>query len=682
MAQHQQTPYDPALPRGTEPLRPLVDAVARLRTSIRRKLFIGFFGGVAMLVGMAVISLVVIAEMDERNSDLNRHAGHAAIAQDMLYNVTSQSHYRTMALLDPQNATLQDREATWHQRLLDARADFAALYDRISADLASEPASAVPGEREPLREIARANADFVRNSEALDELYLAGDIEAVTARHILEEHPLSHDVEAPTRTLIQEAESDIQHSIGQFDASHALLRNVVIAFSAVALVVALLVGFALSWSIILPVRKMEHALAEMNAGNVEQRVEVSNRDEFGQLAHDLNRTSARLALLFSQQRTLARRLTQTNLSLVRASQAKSKFLASVSHELRTPMNAILGFTEALLAGMDGPLNDAQKASLGWVQRGARDLLGLINEILDLSKIESGKLLIEAQPFAPGELVEAVVAQHRSLAAQKGLTLTWRDTGAPAEVVQDRQRVRQILSNLLGNALKFTERGRVDVEVGSTADGSLRLLVHDTGPGIPVEEQDEIFEEFRSGNSEAPGTGLGLAISRRLARAMGGDVSVRSSPGQGSAFLVVLPVTYRPAAAGAGEVVEGTAAGGGRVLLSVDDDPSVAPLLSKMLGGDGYRVLASEGPRTAVEDVRRIRPFAVLLDALMPGRSGTEVLLELKADPDLRDIPVVFVSVVDVTDVPAEADGYVGKPIRREDLLRVLDQLPTAPVEVT
>ena len=163
---------------------------------------------------------------------------------------------------------------------------------------------------------------------------------------------------------------------------------------------------------------MQRALADITTGDFDERVEVANRDEFGKLAQDLNGTSERLATLFDEQRTLAAQLGQTNASLERASEAKSRFLANVSHELRTPMTAILGFTDALLAGVDGPLNEEQKASLGWVQRGGQDLLGLINEILDLSKIEAGKLTIDAESFDPREVVEAVVAQHRSLAAQR------------------------------------------------------------------------------------------------------------------------------------------------------------------------------------------------------------------------------------------------------------------------
>src|SRR5205823_9311891 len=180
---------------------------------------------------------------------------------------------------------------------------------------------------------------------------------------------------------------------------------------------------------------------------------------------------------------------------------------------------ILGFTDALLAGVDGPLNEEQQASLGWVQRGGRDLLGLINEILDLSKIEAGKLVVDAEPFDPRELIEAVVAQHRSLAAQKGIRFVWHDAGAPAEVILDRQRMRQILVNLLGNALKFTQKGEVDVETKGASDSEFRVSVRDTGPGIAPAEHEAIFEEFRQAGGTSPGIGLGLAISRRLARVM-------------------------------------------------------------------------------------------------------------------------------------------------------------------
>jgi signal transduction histidine kinase len=439
----------------------------------------------------------------------------------------------------------------------------------------------------------------------------------------------------------------------------------------VSVAVALLLGYALSWAFILPVRKMERALSGITAGDLAQHVEVPNRDELGRLAAHLNVTSGRLSELFDEQRALSDRLGSTNESLARASEAKSRFLANVSHELRTPMNAILGFTDALLAGVDGPLNDEQRASLGWVQRGGRDLLGLINEILDLSKIEAGKLNIDPQPFDPRELVESVVAQHRSLAVQKGLGLSVDDRGAPSSVVLDRQRVQQILVNLLGNALKFTERGEVRVEIDGAAQDAFHVLVADTGPGIVADQFETIFEEFGRVDSDAPGTGLGLPISRRLARLMGGDVTVESEPGRGSRFHLRLPIDCRTVAPPAELPVGARVEAGETLLLSIDDDPSVLALLQKMLSGHGYRVIGASSAGKAVTDARTLQPAAILLDLLMPERSGHDILAELKSDPTTSDIPVIVVSVIERDDIPAGADDHLVKPVRQEALLRVL-----------
>src|SRR5262249_46285504 len=257
----------------------------------------------------------------------------------------------------------------------------------------------------------------------------------------------SHVLEASMRTLIDSANHDKARAQADFQSSRTFFTGMVIAFSATSVVVALLLGFVLSWAFIVPVRRMQRALGQITAGHLSQHVDVPNRDEFGSLATDLNGTSERLASLFDDQRTLATELSKTNASLVDANEAKSRFLANVSHELRTPMTSILGFTDALLAGVDGPLNEEQKESLRWVQHGGQDLLGLINEILDLSKIEAGKVTIEPEPFDLRELIESVVAQHRSLAAQKRIRLESRDVSTPAAVVLDRQRVRQILVNL-------------------------------------------------------------------------------------------------------------------------------------------------------------------------------------------------------------------------------------------
>ena len=652
---------EPRLPRFTRWLRPVVDAVARINLSIHRKLLVGFLVGALLLVGMAILSLVVIGRMSGDVGDLDRLQENTSRAQQMLYAVTAQSHYRAMALL-----THDDK---FNAQIADAKKTFSDLLDQMGRADATET--------ELLQRLRTANDEYTAASGRVLALYLAGDLTGAQDLHLKQEHPISHVLEASLKTLIGSANDQITQAQAAFESDRALLTTAVVGFSALGVAVALLLGFVLSWGFILPVRKMQRALAGITTGDLNQHVEVPNRDEFGNLARDLNSTSERLAQLFEDQRALGQRLEQTNASLARASEAKSRFLASVSHELRTPMNAILGFTDALLAGVDGPLNVEQKASLGWVQRGGRDLLGLINEILDLSKIEAGKLTIDAQPFDPRELVESVVAQHRSLAAQKGISFAWHDAGAPAEVVLDRQRVRQILVNLFGNALKFTREGEVSVETGGADEAAFHVAVRDTGPGIDPDQHEAIFEEFRQAEGGDGGTGLGLAISRRLARAMGGDVTLESVPGRGSTFRLTLPLDCRVVPVATATTEPGETHDGERVLLSVDDDPSVAPLLEKMLAGHGYRVVASTNS-SAVSDARRLRPAAILLDIIMPGRDGREILRELKSDPETRAIPVIVLTVVDAADTPDLADGHLGKPIVQDRLLRLLQEHGAAP----
>ena len=482
------TPAEPKMPRFTGWLRPVVEAVARVKAGVHRKLLFGFLIGALLLVAMALLSLLVIRQMNDRMIELDDAQVKADRAQEMLYAVTAQSHYRAMALLLPDDA------ATYNGQVEEAKATFAQLLDELQR---AEPANAAFYE-----DVRTVNEDYRQSGQKVLALIDQGDTDAAADVHLKEEHPTSHKLEASMRTLVATAKEDMAAAQADFRSARDLFTGMVIAFSAVSVIVALMLGFVLSWSFVLPVRKMERALADITAGNFDQRVDVPNRDEFGSLARDLNSTSERLATMFDDQRRLATQLGETNVSLERASEAKSRFLANVSHELRTPMTSILGFTDAVLAGVDGPLNPDQEASLRWVQRGGQDLLGLINEILDLSKIEAGKLTLDVEPFDPRELVETVVAQHRSLAAQKGIRFGWHDVGTPAEVSLDRQRVRQILVNLVGNALKFTEAGEVEVTSAGIDDARFHVAVRDTGPGIAPEQQEVIFEEFHQAEAAA------------------------------------------------------------------------------------------------------------------------------------------------------------------------------------
>ncbi|HEX5395495.1 MAG TPA: histidine kinase dimerization/phospho-acceptor domain-containing protein, partial [Candidatus Limnocylindria bacterium] len=346
---------EPRLPRFTGGLRPVVDAVARIDASVHRKLLFGFLAGAILLVAMAILSLLIIQRMNDRVTQLDGLQDRANRAQQMLYLVTAQSHYRAMALL-----TLDD---SWNQKITDAKATFGGLLDAMEQ---SDPQQA-----QLFGEVEAANEQYAASGAHVLSLYDAGDIAAATQLHIAEEHTISHVLEAQMHTLMDSAAAEMADARSAFGSDRMLVQLVVIAFSAVSVAVALLLGYALSWAFILPVRKMERALVGITAGDLAQRVDVPNRDELGRLAGHLNVTSQRLSELFDEQHALTERLSVTNESLERASQAKSRFLANVSHELRTPMNAILGFTDALLAGVDGPLNDEQRASLGWVQRGGR-----------------------------------------------------------------------------------------------------------------------------------------------------------------------------------------------------------------------------------------------------------------------------------------------------------------------
>jgi signal transduction histidine kinase/CheY-like chemotaxis protein len=369
-------------------------------------------------------------------------------------------------------------------------------------------------------------------------------------------------------------------------------------------------------------------------------------------------------------------LTTLNEELAKATQAKSEFLASMSHELRTPMNAILGFTEAVLAGVDGPVSAEQKESLGWVQRSGRELLALIDDILDLSRIEAGKVMIKPETLVPAALIEAVWGQHRRLAQDKGLTFVWHDEGAPREVTLDSQRTSQILRNLVGNAIKFTESGEVRIVARKDAGEKLEVAVHDTGPGIELEDQEAIFEDFRQAENtsrKSEGTGLGLAISRRLARMMGGDVTVSSVSGGGSVFTLTLPPDCTSIAASGrpadwARPVE-------RVILAIDDGRSLPRLMETMLAGTRYRVIGADNLVEAIRIARALRPDVITLDLLTSRRAEGQVLRDLREDSRARQTPVVLVTDLE-QGVAAKDPGaaYLTKPITKASLLATLEGL--------
>ncbi len=374
-----------------------------------------------------------------------------------------------------------------------------------------------------------------------------------------------------------------------------------------------------------------------------------------------------------------------------ASRLKSEFLANMSHELRTPMNAILGFTELVQNAALGPVTDKQKEALGRVLRNARHLLELINDVLDLSKIEAGKMSLVEEDYSTRALLEAAASTIESLATAKGLTLSVDAFAAPALVRGDEGKVRQVVLNLLSNAVKFTESGSVTISAHAEND-HWNIEITDTGVGIAPEHLAIIFEEFRqvdaSSTRQAGGTGLGLAISRKMAHLMGGDISVRSALGQGSTFVLRLPRVPGLLSAAAVEVspTPGGRRPGGLVLLAIDDDPDVLELVKTRLANTEFSVVTALGGEAGLKAAQAIRPDVITLDILMPGLDGWEVLRRLKANPDLAATPVVMMSIIENRALAfgMGAAECLVKPVSRDRLLEVLRRhaLPSdAPVLV-
>ena len=370
------------------------------------------------------------------------------------------------------------------------------------------------------------------------------------------------------------------------------------------------------------------------------------------------------------------------------SQHKSDFLASMSHELRTPLNAVIGFSEVLLERLFGDLNERQDEYLRDILGSGEHLLALLNEILDLSKVEAGRMEVALSTFSVAAAVEYAVSMIRERAARHNITVSQSIAPSVDQLTSDELRVRQVLVNLLSNAVKFThDGGHVNV-LAEPAGDELVITVRDTGQGIAVEDRERIFESFQQGRREAPkeeGTGLGLTLCRRIVTLLGGRIWLESELGRGSAFHVAIPLGV-PAERVDAEAPD-SADGRRSVVVIIDDDRSSLDLLSAYLTGTGLRVVRARDGDEGLSEVHRLHPAAVVLDIRLPGTNGWTVLETLKATPLTREIPVIIVSILDeaARGLEAGAVEYLTKPVSRDDLttaLRKLHVLPQADTTIT
>jgi signal transduction histidine kinase/CheY-like chemotaxis protein len=420
---------------------------------------------------------------------------------------------------------------------------------------------------------------------------------------------------------------------------------------------------------------------ERHREHLEEEVAVRTEEITKLNEHLEQRVAKRTAQLAAVNETLEQR----NLEVERMTRLKSQFLASMSHELRTPLNSIIGFADLLQDGTSGPINEKQKKFVKHVQQAGRHLLDLINDILDLSKIEAGQLKLQPENFSAEGALPEVLSVIKPLAMKKHIEVrTELESGLI--LYADRVRFKQIIYNLLSNAIKFTsDGGQVNVE--SVKMGKfIRFSVTDTGIGIRPEDREAIFEEFRqvgqttSGVTE--GTGLGLAICKRLAAQQGGTIWVESEVRKGSRFSFTLPEGHA--------ISQFTGAPSGAVsihpartqplILVVDDEPGSRELLASHLAGENFRMEITSSGDEALVKARQLLPDVITLDLIMPGKGGWMILSELKANPTTAYIPVVVVSIVDDKSgaLAMGAAECLVKPVSKEGLLEaLLRQLPSS-----
>jgi signal transduction histidine kinase len=498
----------------------LIGLVARAPITVHTKLLAAFLAIVVLLITVGAVGLQTLSAVNRRAENLVQLQRKIAAYRQLQHDTTSQLYSVSAALLVPDERTL---EATLRQLN-----QFGYDLDRLQF--------VAKDEVELLGRVREDYDQFIKVVTHAVELIHAGQVAQGREVQLAQAGPLADRLERLTNELVNKAEADLVASIDATHDAYVNSRRMVVGFAVGSIALALALGFVISWSLIGPVQQMDARLKQIASGDFSGRVEIPNRDELGALAANLNRMSEELGRLYQQ--------------LEAASRHKSEFLANMSHELRTPLNAIIGFSEVLLERMFGELNPKQEEYLQDIMSSGRHLLSLINDILDLSKVEAGRMELEPSAFDLPAALENCLTLVRERATRHGVTLDLMVGERLGQIVADERKVRQVVLNLLSNAVKFTpEGGRVAINA-VRADGATEISVSDTGIGIGAGDQELIFEEFRQAGGDytrkREGTGLGLALARKFVELHGGRIWVKSEVGKGSTFTITLPERPWPA----------------------------------------------------------------------------------------------------------------------------------------
>ena len=530
----QDTAADTSKRRLLSPAdNPLVRAVGRVPAGVHAKLLVAFVGTALLVVVVGVLGLRLLGQSNERVETLGtlqvRAFGYGKLRSDArsVRGLLSQRVGSDFDKVFPaQNS--EDLEKGGGGVLLDAAILSAARL--LPASTRSDQLGFRPPPEDE-RYLVRIRKTSDRLATKLQEIVDVGltDPEKADSLRVKAES-LAIDVDGLAGKLANETTARADALIAQNASAYEHSRNLFIGVAAGAIVLALLLGFVLSWSVIGPIQSIDSRLAAISAGDFSGHVDVRNRDELGALAVNVNRMNDELRRLYREVET--------------ASQHKSDFLANMSHELRTPLNAIIGFSQVLREGMVGDVNEKQREYLEDILSSGQHLLALINDVLDLSKVEAGQVELQLAPFSLQDALERGVSMVREQATTEGIQVTLHKNGSLDVVSGDERRMSQVIFNLLSNAVKFTPTGgQVDVSA-TRINGEMRVSVADSGPGIAAEDLDRIFEEFQqteAGARQLEGTGLGLALSKRFVEMHGGRIWCESEVGKGSTFEFTLPL---------------------------------------------------------------------------------------------------------------------------------------------